>query len=297
MKLQDRAIQYAYWLRYGAKRLQQGWRYRQLTLPQGGWPVLLGISFPKSGTNLLRQVLEAFTQVGPFADRSFDVFAAFDAETGAARTGADAVRYLNTLRPGDVAAAHFHTWPEALQACAQPPYLPYFMYRDPRDVVVSHVFYVTDRAQEHVHHKYYTEVLTSFEERLHTSILGMPNAVGPDGKPVDFPDIGQRFAPYMDWLDQPAVLSQRYEDYILDRPAAIGRAADHFLQRVDTLKVSREQLMQVIEQNIIPEKSPTFRSGKVGEWQKHFNAEHKAAFKKVAGEMLVKLGYEKDESW
>ncbi len=297
MKLQDRAIRTAYWLRYYAKRLEQGWRYRQAASPKDGWPVLLGISFPKSGTNLLRQVLEAFVQVGPFSDRSFDVFAAFDSETGAARAGSDAVRYLKTLRPGDVAAAHFHTWPEAIQACSQSAYLPYFMYRDPRDVVVSHVFYVTDRAQEHVHHKYYTEVLTTFEERLRTSILGLPNAVGPDGKPVDFPDIGQRFEPYVAWIDQPNVLAQRFEDYILDRQAAVGKAADHFLQRVDTLPISRQQLMDVIERNIIPEKSPTFRSGKVGDWQKHFTDEHKAIFKKVAGEMLIKLGYEKDLDW
>ena len=297
MKFQDRVIGQAYWLRYHTRRQSQGWRFRQLTPPKGGWPVLLGISFPKSGTNLLRQVLEAFVQVGPFADRSFDVFAAFDAETGLARSGQDAVRFLNTLRPGDIAAAHFHTWPEAVQASSQPRYLPYFMYRDPRDVVISHVFYVTDRFAEHVHHKYYTEVLTSFDERLRTSILGLPNAVGPDGKPVDFPDIGQRFEPYLGWLDQPGVLSQRYEDYILDRPAAIGKAVDHFMQRVDTLPATRQQLIQAVEQNIIPEKSPTFRSGKVGDWQKHFKDEHKALFKKVAGQTLIKLGYEKDENW
>jgi hypothetical protein len=207
------------------------------------------------------------------------------------------VRFLDTLRPGDIAAAHFHTWPEAIEACCQPACLSYFMYRDPRDVVVSHVFYVTDRASEHVHHKYYTEVLTSFDERLRTSILGLPNATGPDGKAVAFPDIGQRFAPYMGWLDQPEVLSQRYEDYILDRQAATGRAVDHFLQRMSTLPATRQQLIQVVEQNIVPEKSPTFRSGKVGEWQKHFKDEHKALFKKVAGEMLVRLGYERDENW
>jgi len=297
MKLQDRLIGTALWSKYYLQRLSQHRRFRHLNPPQDGWPVVLGISFPKSGTNLLRQVLEAFVQVGPFADRSFDVFAAFDAETGAAQSGQDAVRYLDTLRAGDVASAHFHTWPEVTQVIGEPRYLPYFMYRDPRDVVISHVFYVTGRAAEHVHHKYYTQVLTSFEERLRTSILGLANAVSPDGEPVDFPDIGRRWEPYMAWLDQPAVLSQRFEDYILNRQAAVGAAADHFLRRVGTLPITRQELVQVIGQNIIPKKSPTFRSGKVGEWQEHFTAEHKSLFKKVTGDLLIRLGYEKDNDW
>ena len=61
--------------------------------------------------------------------------------------------------------------------------------------------------------------------------------------------------------------------------------------------ITRQELVQVIEQNIIPEKSPTFRSGKVGEWQAHFTNEHKALFKKVTGDLLIRLGYEKDNDW
>ena len=291
MTFRDTLINTNSWLQYYRTRWQQARRYAHLPTPNHGWPVLLGISFPKSGTNLLRQVLAAFTQAGPFADRSFDVFAAFDARTGAALGGQDALRFLNRLNPGDIAAAHFHTWPEALQEALTPRYLPYFMYRDPRDVVVSHVFYVTDRAQEHAHHQYYKEVLTTFDERLRTSILGRPEI------DIDFPDIGKRFEPYLGWLDHPEVLSQRYEDYIQNREQAIAQAVDHFLARVGTLTYSRADLMKMVEQNIIPEKSPTFRSGKTGEWQKYFNEEHKQLFKAAAGEILIRLGYEQDNSW
>jgi hypothetical protein len=178
-----------------------------------------------------------------------------------------------------------------VEEALKPRYLPYFMYRDPRDVVVSHVFYVTNRAQEHAHHHYYREVLTTFDERLRTSILGRPEI------DIDFPDIGKRFEPYLGWLDHPEVLSQRYEDYILHRDQAIEQAVDHFLRRVDTLKVNQADLMKIVEQNIIPEKSPTFRSGKTGEWQTYFNDEHKQLFKAVAGDILIRLGYEKDNNW
>jgi hypothetical protein len=291
MTFRDTLINNYSWLQYSYTRGQQSRRYSSLAMPAGGWPILLGISFPKSGTNLLRQVLAAFTQAGPFADRSFDVFAAFNAKTGAALNGQDALSFMKRLKPGDVAAAHFHTWPEAVEEAPKPRYLPYFMYRDPRDVVVSHVFYVTDRAQEHAHHKYYREVLTNFDERLRTSILGRPEI------DIDFPDIGKRFQPYIGWLDHPEVLSQRYEDYILNRESAIAQAVDHFMQRVDTLAASRVELIKIVEQNIVPEKSPTFRSGKTGEWQKHFKDEHKQLFKAAAGDILIRLGYEKDNNW
>jgi hypothetical protein len=291
MSFRDTLINTYSWLQYHTARSQQARRYKDLAAPANGWPILLGISFPKSGTNLLRQVLAAFTQAGPFADRSFDVFAAFDAETGKALNGQDALSFMKRLQAGDIAAAHFHTWPEAVEEATKPRYLPYFMYRDPRDVVVSHVFYVTERAKEHAHHKYYSEVLTNFNERLRTSILGRPEI------DIDFPDIGKRFEPYLGWLDHPEVLSQRYEDYILNREQAVRQAVDHFLGRVDTLKNSRAELVKFVEQNIIPEKSPTFRSGKTGEWEKYYNEEHKQLFKAAAGDILIKLGYEKDNNW
>lgn len=291
MPYRDSLINGYSWLRYSYERSQQARRYRSLSIPTGGWPVLLGISFPKSGTNLLRQVLAAFREAGPFADRSFDVFAAFDAKTGRATNIQDAIKYLTSLKSGDIAAAHFHALPEIAHEAIKPRFLPYFMYRDPRDVVISHVFYVTDRAKEHAHHHYYHDILTNFDERLRTSIMGRPEI------DIDFPDIGKRFEPYLGWLGYPEVLSQRYEDYILDREQAINQAVEHFLQRVDTLTTQRKELIKLVEKNIVPEKSPTFRSGKTGEWQKYFNDEHKQLFKASAGVILIQLGYEKDLEW
>jgi sulfotransferase 6B1 len=71
---------------------------------------------------------------------------------------------------------------------------------------------------------------------------------------------------------------------------------DHLLNRV-TLPASRELILNSLEASINPTKSPTFRSGKTGEWKKHFTDEHKKIFKEVAGDLLIKLGYEKDNNW
>ena len=39
------------------------------------------------------------------------------------------------------------------------------------------------------------------------------------------------------------------------------------------------------------------RSGKLNQWKDEFNDEHKAYFKKLHGEDLIRLGYEKDLNW
>ncbi len=71
---------------------------------------------------------------------------------------------------------------------------------------------------------------------------------------------------------------------------------DHLLTR-SPLPATRQLILDSLETSINPKKSPTFRSGKTGEWKKYFTDEHKKIFKEVAGDLLVKLGYEKDNAW
>ena len=59
----------------------------------------------------------------------------------------------------------------------------------------------------------------------------------------------------------------------------------------------RHLILDSIESSINPTRSPTFRSGKTGEWKQHFTKEHKKIFKDVAGDLLVKLGYELNYDW
>jgi len=44
-------------------------------------------------------------------------------------------------------------------------------------------------------------------------------------------------------------------------------------------------------------KKSHMRSGKLQQWKQEFNEEHKALFKKLHGEDLIKLGYEKNLNW
>ncbi|MEO0975506.1 MAG: sulfotransferase domain-containing protein, partial [Pseudomonadota bacterium] len=39
------------------------------------------------------------------------------------------------------------------------------------------------------------------------------------------------------------------------------------------------------------------RKGVAGDWVNHFSDEDKARFKAIAGDLLITLGYEKDDDW
>ncbi len=252
-------------------------------------PILLGISFPKSGTHLLDQILLGFSNVAPYAKRLHSFYAEYEGVSGIKRAPEQAIRWLDSLRPRDVASAHLFARPEAVARVCLPKFIPYFIFRDPRDVVVSHVFYVTEMESHHVHHAHY-QSLPDFDSRLKVSILGRPDAG------IEFPNIAERFAPYMDWLNHPEVLAIHFEDLIHDRAATLTRILDHFLTRTP-LRTPRELILESLESSINPSRSPTFRSGKTGEWKKYFNDEHKQIFKDVAGDLLIRLEYEKDNSW
>lgn len=256
---------------------------------RGNFPALLGISFPKSGTHLLDQILLGFSKVAPYAKRLHSFYAEYEGESGKKRAPEAALRWVNSLRARDVASAHLFARPEILARVCSPDFIPYFIFRDPRDVVVSHVFYVTEMETRHAHHAYY-QSLPDFDSRLKVSILGRPEA------DVEFPNIAERFAPYLGWLNQPEVLTIHFEDLIQDRPAALRRIMEHFLARVE-VPAPRPTILAALEEAINPSKSPTFRSGKTGEWKKRFTEEHKKIFKDVAGDLLIQLGYEKDADW
>ena len=257
--------------------------------PKNNWPILLGISFPKSGTHLLDQILLGFSNVAPFSKRLHSFYAEYEGESGRKRSPEHALTWLDSLRPRDVASAHLFARSDAVKRVCSSAFVPYFIFRDPRDVVVSHVFYVTDMEARHVHHAHY-QSLPDFNARLNVSILGRPDT------DIEFPNIADRFAPYLDWLDHPEVMAIHFEDLIVDRVATLTCIMDHLITHAP-LQANRQLILNSLETSINPTKSPTFRSGKTGEWKKYFTDEHKKIFKDAAGDLLVKLGYEKDGNW
>ena len=253
-------------------------------------PALFANSFPKSGTHLLTQVLAGFTKLGPFAETGLPAVTMFDGATGAARPVSELLPQLTRLRYGDIGYGHLHALPEMVEALCKPGVAPFFILRDPRDVVVSHVFYISELAPDHNLHQYYAR-MESFEAKLMTSIRGLPDAE------FDFPDIAGRFQPYVGWLDRPEVLPLRFEDFLSDRQEALRQIISHVIERGWAFSGDLDQAADVLAGVIDPHRSPTFRSGRSGGWREHFTPEHKDVFKQLAGDLLIRLGYEEDLEW
>jgi len=61
--------------------------------------------------------------------------------------------------------------------------------------------------------------------------------------------------------------------------------------------VPAKALHEALSNSIDPKKSPTFRSGTSGAWKNQFSQQHKSIFKRLSGDLLIRLGYEKDQNW
>jgi len=298
------------------RRTRKSLRYGTSSLRNA--PILFANSFPKSGTHLLTQVLKGFTRFGPAVDSGLPAIVTFEGDSGRQRAEGEIVRDLERLLPGDIGYGHVHASHGAVSFFCSQGVAAFFILRDPRDVAVSHAHYITDMKADHIHHRYYQEVLRNFDERLQASIEGVSSAryqvsgvkmatASPENggspaaphrnPPATLPNIKERFEPYLGWLDRPEVLILRYEDFILDQGEAIERVFDHAVARGFQASCERQTAIQILSESIDPARSPTFRSGKIGGWRDTFTEQHKQRFKETTGDLLLHLGYESNNDW
>jgi sulfotransferase 6B1 len=251
-------------VRRSLRRVRAVLRWRRLLdhFSLEGVPVLFANSFPKSGTHLLTQVLQTIQAVAPVVDSGLPAVVTYQGESGRQRTQAEILNDLQRLLPGDIAYGHLYALPEIQEHFNKPGIAGYFILRDPRDVVVSHVHYVTEMEPDHILHTHYTENLSTFEERLHTSITGLEQVDFP------FPDIRARFLPYMGWLDCPAVLPLKYEDFMADQEKTVSKILSHAVQKGLPLQDEIQDAARSVVNRLDPHRSPTFRTGKSGGWEK-----------------------------
>lgn len=250
-------------------------------------PRVFANSFPKAGTHLLASLLGRLPRMmasGLHRDRG-DV----------SRRGWDALdRSLRTVRSGQYATGHFPWEPELADMLARRDFASLVCIRDPRDIVVSAVGYVTTMP-DHELHRRFTEEYSTFDERLMATITGFaPDALG---RGQD--DIGARVGRYAGWLTDPAACVVRYEELI--GPAgggsleaqrdAVARIATHVGRPLDAAS------LDATAAKVWSSKSSTFRSGSTGGWRDRFTPAHVEAFKRVCGSTLIELGYERDLEW
>jgi hypothetical protein len=285
MRWQERRRQAA--RRYGAEKMNL-------------LPAVLGNAMPKSGSHLIIQVLQGLTSLGPFVNPGFPPVNRSESNTKLSEQAI--LANIERMHPGDISYGYLNAEEPFLSTLTRAGRATIFVYRDPRDMIISHIFYATEMHEGHWMHRYYTEQLHTMEERINAAIQGV-NEPGSELTPIR-----QRYEGYLGWLFHPtvvstaAVLSLRFEDLILERQVTLGRLLDFLGTRGFRLgdfhpEMSQAQAIATLDQSIAPRKSGTFRKGRPGNWRDYFTEANIKLFKETTGDLLIQLGYAKDDDW
>jgi len=252
-------------------------------------PPIFGNSKPKSGSHLLLQILNGFTQIMPYRYVEAEPVRTITKE-GRRRTKEEILDELRRIPRGVIGWGYVEATKENASLLTSSGHVNYFIYRDPRDLLVSQVFFATDMYEEHGMHDYYNS-LPDFGERLKVAITGIDR----DG--LYMVSVKQRYEGVFEWLDQRNVLCIRFEDLVNNRDVTLNAVLDEVERTGYRIPTPRQRALSILVESIQPGKSPTFRSGRTGAWREFFTEEHKRLFKDVAGDLVVRLGYEKSNDW
>jgi sulfotransferase 6B1 len=244
-------------------------------------PPIVVSTIPKSGTHLVHQIVTALPDVVDYGT--------FIATTVSwrqrPRSVATLTRLIGKVAPGEVVRAHLVHHPDLVHALAAKNAFVVFVYRDPRDVIVSEAHYLTDSAPWHALHRTFSRLPP--EQRIDVAIDGLGD------RPDLYPDVAARYTNYEGWLDD-ADVAVGFEELVgPDRDDGIRRIVTAYAARHPG-DVDVEATVRRAVDAIAPERSHTFREGKPGEWRATFSPEQKRRFDEVAGPVLKRYGYEPD---
>ena len=274
-------------LRPYGKTAQAIWRWKRFSFNDA--PPIFANSKPKSGSHLLLQVMNGLTQIMPYKYVDADPVRTITYE-GRRKTKEEILADLKHTPTGVIGWGYVDATEENASFLTSDGRVNFFIYRDPRDMLVSQVFFATDMHEEHGMHDYYTS-LPDFGARLNVAITGI------DKDDLRMVSVKQRYEGVFAWLEQKNTMCIRFENLINNRDATLLAMLDEVESTGYKIPTPREKALAVLVDAIQPRKSHTFRSGKTGGWRQHFTDDHKKLFKDVAGDLLVRLGYEKDNDW
>ncbi len=256
------------------RRLQREWYQRVFRYPHRN---LLVISLPKSGSTWVQSMIEETPGYLPWNPPNIK-WHCHDID----------VRFLEPP-PAGYTVTKTHTPPtEANLAAVHSLDRPYLLtIRDLRDVAVSWVFYALNRTNE-------------------LAYRGLAGCSTPAALDYFIDEVLPGYAAWsLGWWrcrDPSRALLVRYEDLLSDETEWMRRVFDHFGLPVTDARlrviVERHRFERVTGRRPGQEDSADFnRKGISGDWQNHFTDRQKEAFKRIAGQALVELGYADNLDW
>jgi len=282
------------------RRIESVWRRALHHSALRAQPRVLCNSIQKSGTHLIVGLAAALPGLRAYGRRAY--WHHLNRERVEPRkrpTLEGEIRRLRKCLPGEIYRGHLAAAPQIADLLHRRGFKHLFVYRDPRDVVVSLMFWWERHQEIDAWPFRYFQGLASSEERLRFLIEGWPANLDDPRFPaeVGYPNVAERFAEFLPWLSDPQCLSIRFEDLVgpESKTDTYRRIAEYLLTdpTQDQLSLAVEHMSAGSD----PSQSKTFRKGRSGDWRETLNAEHVALMKRYAGKLLVELGYEKDLDW
>ncbi len=288
-------------------RLQSLGRFSRVTDPAK--PILLVNSIPKSGTHQVGKLAEMLGFIdlrihlldGQYWDynRKGDLHkwnALSDYETFAnprlIRQPLD--RALSRMGRGQFARAHINCTERTQAAIRKASIKHLFIYRDPRDIVVSYVQHVTNRPDRNplpAAHEYFSSSLTDDHQRIDATIEGV---AGVQPGMLEFIFNGK-----VEWLDDPDTCCVRFEDIVGERGGGTAERQREAISKIlSYLGIHQtDALHEQIANELHGGQTHTFNKGQIGGWRDAFSADNIRRFKETAGDLLIRLGYESNDNW
>jgi hypothetical protein len=203
---------------------------------------------------------------------------------------------ISRTKKGQYSSSHLFYSKESAKILKEANIRVILIIRDPRDVVVSHFHWITELNDKHRLHEYFKNLPTN-HARLKASIKGVSGKHSKDDK--EYEGIGVWFDRFMPWTEKEYTITIKFEDIIGSKGGGDDKTQFRTIKNISKhLGLNMDDVsLRFIAENTYFKKARTFRKGTIGDWQNHFNDENRDLFKEVCGKWLIKLGYEKDNSW
>ena len=285
--------------------------FNQFTLKSN--PKIINISIPKSGTWLINKLVTLLTNKNQGNTRLHGAKILTATKRPKANEKAiqlvtpstqTLIQCLENLKDNEFLLGHLAYYEEYDKLLDQYGFKKLFIIRDPRDQLISRVFYVYKLKG------IYAGLQKIPFDKLLLMLIGSPENTEFDDllsgflsyinspKELYISNIASFYKEYLPWLNSKNCYKTRFEKLIGPKG---GGNLEIQLKEIKNivnylnLNKSDNEIYQAAEK--LFGGSSTFREGQIGSWKKHFKEEHKVAFKKVAGQLLIDLGYEKDFNW
>ncbi len=196
---------------------------------------------------------------------------------------------LRAVPPGRGINAHCGYSPALRDLLAEEGFRLLLLLRDPRDTLVSLAGYLA-------RHGHPALQGLSLEAQLLLAIDGIAPMHPPRVQPLMQRNAAQSWRAMAGWMGQPEVLVLRFEDLVGPEGGGSATAQARALTAL-------AGFLGAAEETVGPARAQafggtrTFHQGRIGAWREAFTPVVKARFHAVAGEELIRLGYEGGADW